>query len=141
MHNQSSHHSKMLDLLRDYQICPSEELQNHLIRLNAGLVRKVTYRFCQQCNCSLSELEPIGHGGLLRAIETFDCDLDLEFNTFALPFIREEILSYVRHGCALSKLDEGASSETSDSERQFWNQLSTMIKFLVFAPLLGVSRI
>lgn len=141
MHNQPSRHSKMLDLLKDYQLCPSVELQNDLIRLNAGLVRKVTYRLCQQCNCSLSELETIGYDGLLRAIETFDFDLGLEFNTFALPFIREEVLSYIRHGCAPKNLDGGEFDQASNSERQFWNQLSHVIKLLVFVPLLGVSRV
>ncbi len=88
--------SQAIELLVAYQQNPSVELRNKLVRLNTGLVRKVAYRLSQQCNEAFEDLEQIGYLGLIQAIERFDPSKGNTFSTFAVPYIRGEILHYLR---------------------------------------------
>jgi RNA polymerase sigma-B factor len=88
--------SQALELLVTYQQKPSIALRNKLVRLNTGLVRKVAYRLAQQCNEAFEDLEQIGYLGLIQAIERFDPSKGNTFSTFAVPYIRGEILHYLR---------------------------------------------
>ncbi len=88
--------SQAIELLVAYQQNPSIVLRNKLVRLNTGLVRKVAYRLAQQCNEAFEDLEQIGYLGLIQAIERFDPSKGNTFSTFAVPYIRGEILHYLR---------------------------------------------
>lgn len=88
--------SQAIELLVAYQQNPSIALRNKLVRLNTGLVRKVAYRLSQQCSEAFEDLEQIGYLGLIQAIERFDPSKGNTFSTFAVPYIRGEILHYLR---------------------------------------------
>lgn len=88
--------SQAIELLVAYQQNPSITLRNKLVRLNTGLVRKVAYRLSQQCSEAFEDLEQIGYLGLIQAIERFDPSKGNTFSTFAVPYIRGEILHYLR---------------------------------------------
>ncbi|MBD2261390.1 RNA polymerase sigma factor SigF [Pseudanabaena sp. FACHB-2040] len=85
-----------LEALIAYKQNPSTEGRNKLVRLNAGLVRKVAHRILQQCNEPYEDLEQIGYLGLIRAIERFDPTQGCAFSSFAVPYIRGDMLHYLR---------------------------------------------
>lgn len=96
--------SHALDLLIEYQKTPSIQLRNRLVNLNAGLVRKLAHRLSYQCAEPYEDLEQIGYLGLIRAIERFDPTQGCAFSSFAVPYIRGEILHYLRDRSSAVKM-------------------------------------
>lgn len=94
--NQSSIRSNSLELLLAYQQNPSVALRNKLVRMNAGLVRKIAHRISHQCAEPYEDLEQIGYLGLIRAIERFNPSQGCAFSSFAVPYIRGEMLHFLR---------------------------------------------
>ncbi len=93
---QSSLRSDCMELLVAYQQKPSVALRNKLVRLNAGLVRKIAHRVSHQCAEPYEDLEQIGYMGLIRAIERFNPAQGCAFSSFAVPYIRGEMLHFLR---------------------------------------------
>jgi RNA polymerase sigma-B factor len=85
-----------MELLMAYQQNPSVELRNKLVRMNAGLVRKIAHRVSHQCAEPYEDLEQIGYLGLIRAIERFNPAQGCAFSSFAVPYIRGEMLHFLR---------------------------------------------
>jgi RNA polymerase sigma-B factor len=85
-----------MELLMAYQHNPSVALRNKLVRLNAGLVRKIAHRVSHQCAEPYEDLEQIGYLGLIRAIERFNPSQGCAFSSFAVPYIRGEMLHFLR---------------------------------------------
>jgi RNA polymerase sigma-B factor len=96
MATQSSLRANSLELLMAYKQNPSVALRNKLVRLNAGLVRKIAHRTSHQCSEPYEDLEQIGYLGLIRAIERFDLTHGHAFSSFAVPYIRGEMLHFLR---------------------------------------------
>ncbi|MEM9218757.1 MAG: RNA polymerase sigma factor SigF [Cyanobacteria bacterium P01_F01_bin.150] len=71
-------------------------LRNRLVKLNAGLVRKIAHRVSHQCAEPYEDLEQIGFIGLIRAIERFNPTQGCAFSSFAVPYIRGEMLHFLR---------------------------------------------
>jgi RNA polymerase sigma-B factor len=94
--SQSSLRSRSMELLMAYQQNPSVSLRNQLVRMNAGLVRKIAHRVSHQCAEPYEDLEQIGYLGLIRAIERFNPSQGCAFSSFAVPYIRGEMLHFLR---------------------------------------------
>ncbi|MBE9077962.1 RNA polymerase sigma factor SigF [Romeria aff. gracilis LEGE 07310] len=92
----SSLRSRGMEMLIGYKQNPSVKLRNDLVRLNAGLVRKIAHRVSHQCSEPYEDLEQIGYLGLIRAIERFDPAQGCAFSSFAVPYIRGEMLHFLR---------------------------------------------
>jgi RNA polymerase sigma-B factor len=93
-----------MELLRLYHQKPSIELRNKLVKLHTGLVRKMAHKFSHQCNEPYEDLEQIGYFGLIRAIERFDPSQGYAFSSFAVPYIRGEMLHFLRDRSTLLKI-------------------------------------
>jgi RNA polymerase sigma-B factor len=87
---------RCIKMLQDYHRNPSLKLRNKLVELNAGLVRKVAHQVSKKCAEPYEDLEQIGYLGLIRAIERFDPQQGSAFSSFAIPYIRGEMLHYLR---------------------------------------------
>lgn len=85
-----------MELIMAYRQQPSVHLRNRLVRLNMGLVRKVAHRLAHQCAEPYDDLEQCGYLGLITAIERFDPSQGYAFSSFAVPYIRGEILHFLR---------------------------------------------
>jgi RNA polymerase sigma-B factor len=96
MATQSSVRSRGMELLMTYHHTRSINVRNQLVRLNAGLVRKIAHRVSHQCPEPYEDLEQIGYLGLIRAIERFDPTQGCAFSSFAVPYIRGEMLHFLR---------------------------------------------
>lgn len=88
--------SRGMELLIAYKQNPSVHIRNQLVRLNAGLVRKIAHRVSHQCSEPYEDLEQIGYIGLIRAIERFNPGQGCAFSSFAVPYIRGEMLHFLR---------------------------------------------
>jgi RNA polymerase sigma-B factor len=102
--SQSSLRSDGIELLHLYHQNPSIKLRNQLVQLNTGLVRKMAHKFSHQCNEPYEDLEQIGYFGLIRAIERFDPTQGYAFSSFAVPYIRGEMLHFLRDRSSLLKI-------------------------------------
>ncbi|WP_346289288.1 RNA polymerase sigma factor SigF [Sphaerothrix gracilis] len=88
--------SRGMELLVAYKQNPSIPMRNQLVKLNTGLVRKIAHRVSHQCSEPYEDLEQIGYLGLIRAIERFDPAQGCAFSSFAVPYIRGEMLHFLR---------------------------------------------
>jgi RNA polymerase sigma-B factor len=93
---QISAQSQTLELLMAYRQNPSVHLRNRVVNLNLGLVRKVAHRFAHQSPIPFEDLEQIGSLGLIVAVERFDPGQGYAFSSFAVPYIKGEILHFLR---------------------------------------------
>lgn len=93
-----------MELLIAYYRNPSIEVRNQLVRLNLGLVRKIAHRISDQCAEPYEDLEQMGFLGLIRAIERFNPNQGCAFSSFAVPYIRGEMLHYLRDNGSLVKI-------------------------------------
>jgi RNA polymerase sigma-B factor len=102
--NPSSIRFDGMELLYLYHQNPSIKLRNKLVQLHTGLVRKLAHKFSYQCNEPYEDLEQIGYIGLIRAIERFDPSQGFAFSSFAVPYIRGEMLHFLRDRSTLLKI-------------------------------------
>lgn len=93
-----------MELLRLYHQNPCIKIRNKLVQLHTGLVRKMAHKFSHQCNEPYEDLEQIGYFGLIRAIERFDPRQGYAFSSFAIPYIRGEMLHFLRDRGTLLKI-------------------------------------
>ena len=93
-----------MELLHLYHQNPSIKLRNQLVQLHTGLVRKIAHKFSHQCHEPYEDLEQIGYFGLIRAIERFDPSQGYAFSSFAVPYIRGEMLHFLRDRSSLLKI-------------------------------------
>ncbi len=104
MATQTCVRSRGMELLIAYHHNPSVRLRNQLVQLNAGLVRKIAHRVSHQCAEPYEDLEQIGYLGLIRAIERFDPAQGCAFSSFAVPYIRGEMLHFLRDRSSTVKI-------------------------------------
>lgn len=73
--------------------------RNEIALIHMNLVREIAHRMEGQCAERYEDLEQIGFVGLTRAIERFNPTKGVAFSSFAVPYIRGEILHFLRdHG-------------------------------------------
>jgi RNA polymerase sigma-B factor len=97
-------HFQGMELLIAYYRNPSIKLRNQLVQLHTGLVRKIAYKISRQCREPYEDLQQIGFIGLIRAIERFNPQQGCAFSSFAIPYIRGEILHFLRDRGSLVKI-------------------------------------
>lgn len=73
-------------------------IESQIVRLNQGLVKAVVGRAKENVpSClTLDDLFNVGVKGLMKAVERFDPSKNCAFSSFAVPWIRGEILHYLR---------------------------------------------
>lgn len=68
---------------------------NKLVNGNQGLIWNIVKRFAGR-NYEIEDLYQIGCIGLIKAIKRFNTDFDVQFSTYAVPYILGEIKRYIR---------------------------------------------
>lgn len=117
MTTQSTLRSRGMELLVAYQQNPSVRLRNQLVQLNAGLVRKIAHRVSHQCAEPYEDLEQIGYMGLIRAIERFNPSQGCAFSSFAVPYIRGEMLHFLRDRSGTVKIPRRWQQLNKDGQK------------------------
>lgn len=73
----------------------SKEVERILTE-NINLVRHIAHQVRRYCSEPFEDLEQLGCIGLLKAIDRFDADKGIKFSCYALPYIRGEMMRYLR---------------------------------------------
>jgi RNA polymerase sigma-B factor len=142
MATQSPCRSQSMEILIDYYQNPSIKLRNQLVLLNAGLVRQIAHRISYQCAETYQDLEQIGYFGLIRAIERFNPQQGCAFSSFAVPYIRGEILHFLRDKGSVVKIPrrwQELQKEGKKVRQQLTSRLGRAPKDAEIAQALGVS--
>ncbi|HIK46407.1 MAG TPA: RNA polymerase sigma factor SigF [Leptolyngbyaceae cyanobacterium M65_K2018_010] len=138
----SSIRSRGMELLMEYQQTPTVQLRNKLVRLNAGLVRKIAHRVSHQCSEPYEDLEQIGYIGLIRAIERFNPSQGCAFSSFAVPYIRGEMLHFLRDRGTTVKIPrrwQDLQKEAQKIQAKLMRELGRAPSDAETATALGVS--
>lgn len=69
---------------------------NRLVRENQGLVKKLANRYSKGATESYEDIEAAGLMGLVKAAQRYDPATGFKFSSIAVPWIRGEILHYLR---------------------------------------------
>ncbi|MFC8824570.1 SigB/SigF/SigG family RNA polymerase sigma factor [Streptomyces sp. NPDC057137] len=72
--------------------------RNTLIEMNVSLVRYTARRFRRPDRSETEDVRQVGTIGLIKAIDRFDLSREVEFASFAVPYIAGEIKRYFRDG-------------------------------------------
>lgn len=139
---QFSIQSDGMELLRLYHQNPCIKLRNKLVQLHTGLVRKMAHKFSHQCHEPYEDLEQIGYFGLIRAIERFDPKQGYAFSSFAIPYIRGEMLHFLRDRGTLLKIPrrwQELYNEGQKVRKELASTLGRPPKDLEIASVLKVS--
>ncbi|WP_330177424.1 RNA polymerase sigma factor SigF [Streptomyces sp. NBC_01498] len=70
--------------------------RNTLIEMNQSLVRFAARRFRNLGNGDMEDVLQVGTIGLIKAIDRFDLSREVEFSSFAVPYIHGEIKRFFR---------------------------------------------
>ncbi|MCM2389573.1 RNA polymerase sigma factor SigF [Streptomyces albipurpureus] len=70
--------------------------RNTLIEMNLSLVRFAAGRFRNRGGGEMEDIVQVGTVGLIKAIDRFDLRREVQFTTFAIPYIVGEIKRYFR---------------------------------------------
>lgn len=72
-----------------------ERAREHFVVANLRLVLSVVHRFGGRGD-KADDMFQVGCVGLMKAIDNFDCNLNVKFSTYAVPMIIGEIRRYLR---------------------------------------------
>ena len=90
--------AEIAQVWRDYRACPTVELRNRLIENYLHLVRYNAERIWQRLpdGVDLDDLISSGVFGLMDALDAFDLDRGVKFETYCVPRIRGAMLDELR---------------------------------------------
>ena len=84
------------ELLSAYAANPTIELRNRIATINHRLALSVAHREKGRRVLDVADLEQLASMGLIKAIEKYDPSKGAAFSSFAVPFIRGEIMHFCR---------------------------------------------
>ncbi|MCL5671382.1 MAG: SigB/SigF/SigG family RNA polymerase sigma factor [Acidobacteria bacterium] len=97
---------EILSLFRTYQETRDPEIKNLLVNAHMDLVHSLARRFINRGE-PLDDLVQVASMGLLKAIERFDSDRNVQFTTYAVPTIVGELKRYFRDRASTIRLPRG----------------------------------
>jgi RNA polymerase sigma-B factor len=86
---------RVRELAAEYATTRSESVREQLVLAHTGLVRYLALRFANRGE-AVEDLIQVGLIGLLKAVDRFDPERGVEFNTYALPTIIGELKRHFR---------------------------------------------
>jgi RNA polymerase sigma factor for flagellar operon FliA len=94
--------ASLQDLVTEYCDSPTPALRNAIIEKSIPLVKSIVGKINRPDNAlaSYEDLESAGIMGLLQALDNYNIDQQVQFNTFAYYRIRGNVIDYLR------KIDE-----------------------------------
>lgn len=97
------------ELVQEYQKNHDEEIFNIIYEAEKRTIWSIIKTFYTYDKDDIKQTAIIG---LLKAIDTFDCDKDIKFNSYATTVIRNECLMFVRKNNNKNKLYEVISANS-----------------------------
>lgn len=94
----------MKELFELYFLSRNTAIRNQLIEQNMGLARKVAHSSSRGCPYSYENILQIASIGLIKAVERYNPQQGKYFTSFALPYIRGEVLHFLRDKAAMVRI-------------------------------------
>ena len=104
-------------LINEYKVSASEQVKGQIVDQMLPLVKSIVGKINRPSN-SLTDFEDlfdIGVMGLLEALESFDANKGIQFNTFAYYRIRGSIIDYLRSIDELPRTKRTAYGKAQDA--------------------------
>src|SRR5689334_432883 len=126
---------------RDYRARASVELRNQLVELYLPLVKYNAERIWARLpeGVDLDDLISAGVFGLMDAIDAFDLDRGVKFETYCVPRIRGAMLDELRTMDWVPRLVRSKASKLEDARKQLEAELGRPPRADELAVRLGVS--
>src|SRR6266487_4782458 len=107
-------------LWRDYHANPSDELRNQLVELYLPLVKYNAERIWSRLpdGVDLDDLISAGVFGLMDAIEAFDLERGVKFETYCVPRIRGAMLDELRTMDWVPRLVRSKATKMEEARKQ-----------------------
>lgn len=86
---------ELLKIINNGSSAERSKAREEMINGNLRLVLSVIQRFTNRGE-NLDDLFQVGCIGLIKAIDNFNCELDVRFSTYAVPMIIGEVRRYLR---------------------------------------------
>ncbi|NDJ20991.1 sigma-70 family RNA polymerase sigma factor [Nostoc sp. B(2019)] len=132
----------MKEIFGLYHETRSCTLRNHLVELNIGLARKVAHNMVGNCQESYQDLLGLATLGLIKAVERYDPNQKY-FTSFALPYIKGEILHFLRDKASPVRISRGLhemSAKIKKARSHLSAQLGHRPSDAEVALFLGISK-
>src|ERR1700730_7360895 len=91
----SNDNARRRELFREFATTKDRAVRDELIFSHLGMVRQIASRFSNRSE-ALDDLVQVGIIGLIKAIDRFDPERGVEFSSFAVPTIVDEIKRHFR---------------------------------------------
>jgi RNA polymerase sigma factor FliA len=128
-------------LWRDYRAAPTLELRNQLVELYLPLVRYNAERIWARLpeGVDLDDLISAGVFGLMDAIDAFDLERGVKFETYCVPRIRGAMLDELRTMDWVPRLVRSKHTKLEEVRKAFEAELGRPPRAEEMAARLGVS--
>ncbi|MEM9945316.1 MAG: sigma-70 family RNA polymerase sigma factor [Cyanobacteria bacterium P01_D01_bin.36] len=130
------------DLLAQYKASPTPQLRNRIATANHRLALHVAHREKARRKLDVEDLEQLASIGLIKAIEKYDPARGAAFSSFAVPYIRGEIMHWCRDNDTTIKVPR-IWREQADAARKAQAELLTQgreVELITIALSMGISE-
>lgn len=116
----------VVNLWKSYRDHPDIELRNRLVLLYAGLVKSIAKRAASISGSYVDteDLSSFGMLGLIKAVEKFNPDKGVTFETYATYRVRGEIIDYMRRNDWVPRGVRKRAQEIEKAAESFKNEYS-----------------
>jgi RNA polymerase sigma factor for flagellar operon FliA len=134
--------SDIQDIWRQYRAEPCEALRNQLIENYMPIVRFNAERVHSKLpnEVDLDDLVSAGMFGLIDAIQAFDLDRGVKFETYCSPRVRGAILDELRSMDWVPRLVRNRSQKIQAATKALQSELGRLPTARVVADRIGVSQ-
>ena len=119
----------------------NEEAMELLIKNNSGLIWNIVRRFIGR-GYESDDLYQIGCIGLIKAIQRFDVNLDVQLSTYAVPYIMGEIKRFLRDDgmIKVSRQTKELAIKIKQIQNEYMNKKGEEISITKISEILKVTK-
>ncbi len=131
---------KQMQMLRDIKNGKSE-LKDEFVNANLRLVLSIVKKFNSRGE-NIDDIFQVGVVGLIKAIDNFDINQQVQFSTYAVPMIIGEIKRFLRDSSAMrvSRSIRDISYKVSKAKEEYINRTNEEPTIAYLAKVIGVDE-
>lgn len=129
-------------LFQSYKEDRNAEIKSRIVDAYLDLVRSLARRFANRGE-PLDDLVQVGSIGLLKAIDRFDADRNIQFTTYAVPTIVGELRRYFRDRAATIRVPRGLRERSyvlNTAVQRFLQEESRTPTIAEISEITGISE-
>ncbi len=132
--------SEMKKLLEKYRETHDESIKEEMVLGNLKLVLSIVSRYSKRTD-NMDDLFQIGVVGLIKAIDNFNLEVNVQFSTYAVPLIIGEIKRYLRDSSLvkISRTVRDNAYLVMNKKEEYINQYNESPTLTKIAEITGLS--